>query len=91
MDGIAGIVQFRMKAIPGTPVSNAFKKKKYFETSKKKLVHFYTNGLSVSVLLGIECITIPKWQSTKRKWGCDDEPIILSTNYDTAAVLDPGL
>ncbi len=43
------------------------------------------------MLLGEECITIPKWQSTKRKQGCDDEPVVSSTNYDITVGLDPGL
>jgi hypothetical protein len=40
-----------------------------FETSKKKFLYFLTDGISVSVLLGEECITIPKWPSIKRKCG----------------------
>ena len=62
-----------------------------FETSKKKFIHFLTDGISVSVLLGEECITIPKRQSTKRKREYCDEPVVSSTNYDVTVGLDPGL
>jgi hypothetical protein len=62
-----------------------------FEMSKEKFVHFLTDSVSVSVLLGKECITVPKQQSTKRKWECDDEPVVSSTNYDITVGLDPGL
>jgi hypothetical protein len=61
-----------------------------FETSKKKFVHFLTDSISVSVLLGEECINVPKWQSTKRKQKCDDEPVVSSTNYDITVGLDPS-
>jgi hypothetical protein len=43
------------------------------------------------VLLGEECITVPKWQSTKRKGECDDELVVSSTNYDITVGLDPSL
>jgi hypothetical protein len=50
-----------------------------------------TDGISVSVLLGEECITVPKQQSTKRKQECDDEPVVSSSNYDITVGLDPAL
>jgi hypothetical protein len=43
------------------------------------------------VLLGEECITVPKWQSTKRKQSCDVELVVSSTNYDIIVGLYPGL
>jgi hypothetical protein len=59
--------------------------------SKKKFVHFLTDSISVSVLLGEECITILKRQSTKRKQGYCNEPVVSSTNYDVTVGLDPSL
>jgi hypothetical protein len=38
-----------------------------FETRTKKYVHFKTDGISVSVLLGEECKPKPKACKTKRK------------------------
>jgi hypothetical protein len=38
-----------------------------FETRTKKYVHFVTDGVSVSVLLGEECESKPKARKTKRK------------------------
>jgi len=38
-----------------------------FETRTKKYVHFKTDGVSVSVLLGEECEPKPKACKTKRK------------------------
>ena len=59
--------------------------------SKKKFVNFLTNGMSVSVVLGEECVTIPKQQSTKRKHKVDDELVVLLTSYDVTVGLDPSL
>ncbi len=38
-----------------------------FETRTKKYVHFITDGVSVSVVLGEECESKPKARKTKRK------------------------
>jgi hypothetical protein len=38
-----------------------------FETRTKKYVHFHTDGISVSVLLGEQCKLKPKAHKTKRK------------------------
>jgi hypothetical protein len=41
----------------------------WFETRMKKFVHFLTDGLSVSVLLGEECQPKPRAHKPKRKRG----------------------
>ena len=63
-----------------------------FETRIKKYVHFLTDGVSVSVVLGEECESKPKAHKTKRKRGEeDDEPTVSSASYDVRVGLDPGL
>ena len=63
-----------------------------FETRTKKYVHFKTDGISVSVVLGEECKPKPKAHKTKRKQGEeDDEPTVSSASYDVRVGLDPGL
>jgi len=65
---------------------------KRFETRTKKYVHFKTDGVSVSVLLGEECEPKPKAHKNKRKQREeDDEPTVSSASYDVRVGLDPGL
>jgi hypothetical protein len=64
----------------------------WFETRTKKYVHFITDGVSVSVVLGEECKLKPKVHKSKRKRGEEDnEPTVLSASYDVRVGLDPGL
>jgi hypothetical protein len=64
----------------------------WFETRTKKYVHFITDGISVSVVLGEECESKPKVRKTKRKQREEDnEPTVLSACYDVRVGLDPGL
>ncbi len=64
----------------------------WFETRTKKFVHFLTNGVSVSVLLGEESEPKPRAQKPKRKRGEEDElPALSSLSYETRVGLDPGL
>jgi hypothetical protein len=64
----------------------------WFETRTKKYVHFKTDGVSVSILLGEECEPKPKAHKTKRKQREeDDEPIVSSASYEVRVGLDPGL
>jgi hypothetical protein len=63
-----------------------------FETRTKKYVHFITDGVTVSVVLGEECKSKPKVCKTKRKRGEEDnKPTVLSASYDVRVGLDPGL
>jgi len=63
-----------------------------FETRTKKYVHFITDGISVSVVLGEECKPKPKARKTKRKRREeDDEPTVSSASYEIRVGLDPGL
>jgi hypothetical protein len=63
-----------------------------FETKTKNYVHFVTDGISVSALLGEECEPKPKACKTKRKRGEeDDEPTASSGSYEVRDGLDPGL
>ena len=63
-----------------------------FETRTKKYVHFITDGVSVSVVMGEECESKPKARKTKRKRGEEDnEPTVMSASYDVRVGLDPGL
>jgi hypothetical protein len=64
----------------------------WFETRTKKHVHFITDGIPVTVLLGEECEPKPKACKTKRKQREeDDEPTVSSASYDIRVGLDPGL
>jgi hypothetical protein len=57
-----------------------------FETRTKKYVHFITDGVSVSVVLGEECELKPKARKTKRKQREeDDEPTVSSASYEVRA------
>jgi hypothetical protein len=63
-----------------------------FKTRTKKYVHFITDGVSVSVVLGEECGPKPKVCKSKKKRGEEDnEPTVSSTSYDVRVGLDPGL
>jgi hypothetical protein len=74
------------------PVLKPFFDIERFETRTKKYVHFITDGVSVSVVLGEECELKPKVHKTKRKQGEEDnEPTVLSASYDVRVGLDPGL
>ncbi len=63
-----------------------------FETRTKKFVHFCTNGVSVSVLLGEESEPKSRARKPKRKREEEDELLALSLpSYETRVGLDPGL
>jgi hypothetical protein len=63
-----------------------------FETITKKFVHFLTNGVSVSVLLGKESEPKSRARKPKRKREEEDElPALSSPSYETRVGLDPGL
>jgi hypothetical protein len=64
----------------------------WFETRTKKFVHFCTNGVSVSVLLGEESELKPRAHKPKRKRGEEDGlPALSLLSYETMVGLDPGL
>jgi hypothetical protein len=55
----------------------------------KKLVHFLTDGVSVSVLLGEECQSKPRAHKPKRKRGEEDKvPTLSPPSYETKVGLD---
>ncbi len=63
-----------------------------FETRTKKFVHFRTDGVSVSVVLGEESEPKPRAWKPKRKREEEDElPALSSQSYETRVGLDPGL
>jgi hypothetical protein len=63
-----------------------------FETRTKKFVHFRTDGVSVSILLGEESEPKPRARKPKRKRGEEDElPALSSPSYEMRVGLDPGL
>ncbi len=45
----------------------------------------------MSVIVGEEGLTIPKYQSTKRKWGLDNVLVVSLSNYDTMDGVDTGM
>jgi hypothetical protein len=60
-----------------------------FGTRTRKYVHFITDGVSVSVVLGEECESKLKARKTKRKRREeDDEPTVLSASYEFRVGLD---
>jgi hypothetical protein len=62
-----------------------------FETRTKKFVHFLTDGVSVSVVLGEESEPKPRARKPKRKRGEEDElPALSLPSYETRVGLDPG-
>jgi hypothetical protein len=64
----------------------------WFRTKMKKFVHFLTNGVSVSVLLGEESEPKPRAHKPKRKRGEEDGlPAMSSPSYEMRVGLDPGL
>ncbi len=64
----------------------------WFERRTKKFVHFLTNGVSVSVLLGEESELKPRAHKPKRKRGEEDGlPALSLLSYETMVGLDPGL
>jgi hypothetical protein len=64
----------------------------WFETRTKKFVHFLTNGVSVSVVLGEDSEPKSRARKSKRKRGDEDElPALSSLSYETSVGLDPGL
>jgi hypothetical protein len=64
----------------------------WFKTKTKKFIHFLTDGVSVSVLLGEESEPKPRACKPKRKRGEEDGlPVLFLLSYETRAGLDPGL
>jgi hypothetical protein len=64
----------------------------WFETRMKKFLHFLTNGVSVSFLLGGEYQPKPRACKPKRKRGEEDEvPALSLPSYEMRVGLDPGL
>jgi len=58
----------------------------------KKFVHFLTNGVSGSIVLGVECQWKLRAQKLKRQKGEEDEvPAMSSPSYETKVGLDSGL
>ncbi len=62
-----------------------------FETRTNKFIHFLTDGVSVSVVLGEECQPKLRAHKSKRNRGVEDEvPALSSLSYETKVGLDPG-
>jgi hypothetical protein len=64
----------------------------WFETRTKKLVHFLTDSVTVSVVLGEESEPKPRACKPKRNRGEEDAaPALSSPSFEMRVGLDPGL
>jgi hypothetical protein len=63
-----------------------------FKTKMKKFIHFLTDGVPVSILLGEENEPKPRAHKPKRKRGeVDAVPALSLSRYEMRVGLDPGL